>query len=980
MLTEKQKAFFFGRSTLRKLPTEDWLSGTNLNVVSALARVEALSEESPDDCHLLDDSRGYFLSHKSLSELTDSQARSFGLPSTVPFQLRIALNGPMARLDSKILATWHSRAGRRENMEAHGALLTAGDSQYRIPGSLYRILNSIRAVNGAKTTDDRISAVSSLKDQLLDETGSEFDVDRQIDDINLMHASSVSLELSVSAAGVEFDPVLFSEEAINSAGGEVVKETDQLISPELRGQFCERFRSESEVKDAYVIARNQYVFIDPSLRSALSVVKQVQESSPEEKQRFAKSPQSFIKAALTEKGIEDEAADQIVETSFVETDGFSERVLEIGVWKPPVLPFVKRNPNTWVPEGFGLKIGTESYVIPETAVRTLAEKIVEALKSNQGFVELPEVGQLVPATEQSLAAANALLERVMGQDPVPFHAAEGSGEDVEDDDQVIVAPVTHEKSVLKVQENFISSEFTAKFEPRAEFEKYEGPEGFLNTPKTHQVEGIEWMQRCWSLGFPGVLLADDMGLGKTFQTLGFMSWLRHRREQLRLHRSPVLIVAPTTLLGNWEKEASMHISGEYLGDLVLLYGSNVKNLRLPGVATNDVVAGAITLDTSELKSADWILTTYETMRDNHISLATIPFSCVVFDEMQKIKNPKSMMTNAAQALNSEYVIGLTGTPIENSLADLWTLFDTLMPGAMGWGDLRSFLEHYTEENQDRLRQLKEYLQLGQNGSPPPMLRRMKSEVAKDLPSKIERILDAAMSDDQAKRYREAILHSQQSTSRKDKLAAFQSIRGISLHPYYPDSEKADDAEYYVRASARLNTTIEILDQVHMAGEKALVFIESIAMHEWLSFYLKARYNLPQKPGRIYGSVTSVERSNIVDRFQSESNIGFDVLLLSPKAAGVGITLTAATNVIHLSRWWNPAVEDQCTDRAYRIGQLNDVHVYIPRAIHPLYGEGSFDCVLHQLLENKRLLSSEMLIPLETGNEMDQMFEAMSAIE
>ena len=125
--------------------------------------------------------------------------------------------------------------------------------------------------------------------------------------------------------------------------------------------------------------------------------------------------------------------------------------------------------------------------------------------------------------------------------------------------------------------------------------------------------------------------------------------------------------------------------------------------------------------------------------------------------------------------------------------------------------------------------------------------------------------------------------------------------------------------------------------------------------------------------RIYGDTTADTRTTIVSKFQSPKNLGFDVLLLSPKAAGVGLTLTAATNVIHLSRWWNPAVEDQCTDRVYRIGQDKEVTVYIPRSIHPLYGHGSFDCLLHEILESKRALSREMLIPMEGAGDIDYIF-------
>ena len=152
-------------------------------------------------------------------------------------------------------------------------------------------------------------------------------------------------------------------------------------------------------------------------------------------------------------------------------------------------------------------------------------------------------------------------------------------------------------------------------------------------------------------------------------------------------------------------------------------------------------------------------------------------------------------------------------------------------------------------------------------------------------------------------------------------------------------------------------TIEILDKVHAAKEKALVFIESRAMHEWLSFYLKQRYQLPEKPARIYGAVTSTERSKIVDQFQDPDRDGqFDLLLLSPKAAGVGLTLTAATHVIHLSRWWNPAVEDQCTDDI-PIGQRR-MHVYIPQQFIHFTEKGSFDHILHRLLRRRKRSSRQ----------------------
>ena len=967
----------FKKASSSYVDVDSWLSDSHLNIISAIARLETLSDDPEDESHRLNNKQGYFVSAYGISDLTEAQAKSLSLPATIPYQLRLSMTGPMIKPDTRINATWHKRSGQRVTVSEKGPLGLAEGQTYRIPGDLYRLLEAVDEVNdwNGDFIDDRLTLIASLKSHLSQIIGIDVDIERQLDDIHLMHASTVSLDVNISDRGVWFDPVLFSRQTIEDSGEDVVQEDDQLVSEDLQNSFRSQFKESETVKGSYVLTRNQYLFIDPALRPALAVVHKAQRSTPEERHRFAKSPQSFIKAALTDAGIEDETADEIVNASFVETDKFSDRVLEIGVWIPPVLPFIKTKPNTWIPEGFGLKIGTENFTIPEASIRPLAERVVRAIQDGESHVPIPNSDAELPVSTQALQAINVLLEQALHQPPVDITPPEDAPEEDVDDD--IDIPVRPGKTVLRVQNNFTEAGFVAKFEERAEFSGFETPEGFLNEPKNHQIEGIAWLQECWANGFPGALLADDMGLGKTFQTLGFMSWLGAKRRSLGLPRSPVLIVAPTSLLGNWEKEANIHIHPDQVGEMTLLYGSHLRKLRLPGFNTNDVVAGQATLDTKALFDTDWVLTTYETMRDHHISLARIQFSCVVFDEMQKIKNPKSMMTNSAQALNGDFTIGLTGTPIENSLADLWTLFDTLMPGAMGWGDLKQFLNFYTTEHEDRLKALKERLQVGHDGNPPTMLRRMKSEVAKDLPAKLEKVIDGVMPEQQALLYQQAVALSQQSESGKDKQKAFQQIRGVSLHPFYPDSEEAANGDDYVSMSARLRATIEILDEVHKSNEKALVFIESRAMHEWLSYYLKERYGMAEKPARIFGAVTSIERSKIVERFQSDENVGkFDLLLLSPKAAGVGLTLTAATHVIHLSRWWNPAVEDQCTDRAYRIGQSKDVTVYVPRAIHPLYGQGSFDCILHDLLENKRALSSEMLIPLETGDELDQIFSAM----
>jgi SNF2 family DNA or RNA helicase len=179
----------------------------------------------------------------------------------------------------------------------------------------------------------------------------------------------------------------------------------------------------------------------------------------------------------------------------------------------------------------------------------------------------------------------------------------------------------------------------------------------------------------------------------------------------------------------------------------------------------------------------------------------------------------------------------------------------------------------------------------------------------------------------------------------------------------------------VQSSARLRAMVQVLDQVNERGEKALIFVEFLDLQDCLIPYLQKRYDLPVPPMRISGSVSGLKRKDRVDTFQSTQSGKFDVMLLSPKAGGVGLTLTAANHVIHLTRWWNPAVEDQCTDRVYRIGQDKAVHIYLPMAIHPEYGKHSLDKNLHQLLETKRKLSRSVLSPPAiTDSDISRLFE------
>jgi SNF2 family DNA or RNA helicase len=486
--------------------------------------------------------------------------------------------------------------------------------------------------------------------------------------------------------------------------------------------------------------------------------------------------------------------------------------------------------------------------------------------------------------------------------------------------------------------------------------------------KDHQVEGLGWLQQSWARGLRGVLLADDMGLGKTLQALTFLAWLRQAMGAGKLPKAPLLIVAPTGLLKNWEQEHELHLHKPGLGKVVRAFGRELAAIKMSKGRETDL--GQATLDGDCLSKADWVLTTYETLRDYQHSFCSVRYSAVVFDEMQKVKTPGIVMTDAAKALNAHFFVGMTGTPVETRLADLWCLVDTLEPGLLG--DLSIFSRTYEKDvDHEKLKSLKSKLVDPTPEAPQLMLRRMKVDKLPGLPPKIEHNMVETMTGAQAELYDEAIKAARVGGGGSKMLQTLQALRSISLHPFHPQTATDDS---YADQSARFRMMTKALDQISARGEKALIFVESREMQPYLATFLQRRYRLRNLPMLISGEVSGDKRQERVNLFQ-KAGAGFDVILLSPRAGGVGITLTAANHVIHLSRWWNPAIEDQCTDRVYRMGQkAKEVHVYYPMAVHPTYGDQSFDQRLDALLNRRRSLSRELLLPPVDPDDAKDLFQ------
>lgn len=534
---------------------------------------------------------------------------------------------------------------------------------------------------------------------------------------------------------------------------------------------------------------------------------------------------------------------------------------------------------------------------------------------------------------------------------------------------------------------------------------------YARVPFSYQKDAVRWLlghaQRAAKNsqidqfnGFgAGALFADDMGLGKSFCTLIFLAeWLDLWRNSTGNEPPAVLIVAPLSLLENWKAEiGKSFLPSHSVFTRVLIAqseGDLSKVRRRPG-SRDIAVPGEVKQyglgfgDKSE-NSLDYpgscVLSTYQTLRDYRFSFAKAEWSAVIFDEAQNIKNPNALQTISAKALKAILRLTLTGTPVENHLGDLWSIIDTSEPGPLG-----SFLDFRRDWIVRMMRDRDQMAEIGQElrdhiGG--LMLRRTKEEELQGLPEKIggSKPIPIDLTPEQVDLYDTvlAAAHPQYNTeenSANDKkvlnrqLAALWQLRQIVLHPdllgggNIETVNKPSSARAVLKRSGKLAWLLDCLDNIERHREKVLIFCVQKKLQVALSHHLGQIYGLSIPI--INGDTKATSRRSpettrlgLIENFSNQS--GFGVCVLSPIAAGAGLNIVAANHVIHLERHWNPAKEDQATDRVYRIGQERPVTVYLPTTMHP--NVISFDSVLHRLLEKKRSLQSAIgLVPPEAAS-------------
>ncbi|MBV1919019.1 MAG: DEAD/DEAH box helicase [Sphingomonadaceae bacterium] len=952
-LLREEAGKIFRRASSEIVPVSQWPKLAPPAGLSALAVARSTDTDRIVECD-----EGITLPPEIVASLDELDAYALGLPPVTALTLQLRSSGSLNEGTIAVEAKWVRRGGLPVRADVAGARTRESGRVGRIPEPIFSAFRSALAVNAAGSPDERRAAFAGLRSQLGEEIGSGIDADGFIERIRIAYAANFSLDAKTDQGRFDFDPVLFSRQAEETPDGELVDEVEaSLLTPSDTQYFQQRFRRQEGSRRSYLLSDGTLLFLDSLLGKALDIVRNKQAGTSQEKREFLRSPQRILREELQlDKTEDDEAADRL----FIETQQFSERVSGIEIWQRPVLPWIKPKPNSWLPEGFGLRVGEPpdaKYIeLAPGEAQTIAQDVERAIESGSETIAWGD--DRIPVTHATLQSARAIadLEREIILDQEGRSDAHGDEEPLE-------------TFFLQIGENFEQLDYARLPRPASDIALFEVPQlprGLVSSPKPHQLDAFAWLTEAWQRKLPGVLLADDMGLGKTFQALMFLLWLR----QSNTKPGPVLLVAPTGLLRNWQAEIAQHIVPGAMGPVIEAFGGNLAAYRRkPG---SDIRGGTSRLEVSDWDEAGIVVTTYETMRDYHMSFARVPFAAIVYDEVQKLKNSASQMTRAAKTLNGRLQIAMTGTPVENRIQDLWSIADTVYPGFLG--SSRDFEATYPAIEHERLTALQEQLIERDGTSPPFMLRRMKDEILTGLPEKRSEKYAVEMPPAQAQAYDLVLARARalrESGEQGAMLKVLHMLRGTSLHPEPPRG--VDDIPSYIARSARLQKTFEILESIQERKEKVLLFCEDLEMQSFLAMAIQERFDLDQRPMCISGKVPGHKRQDIVSAFQS-SPAPFDVLILSPKAGGVGLTITAANNVIHLSRWWNPAVEDQATDRVYRIGQTRPVTIHIPIAVHPdpAIGPSSFDQRLDALMERKRALSRGLLMPPESNRDVEDL--------
>lgn len=850
---------------------------------------------------------GCLLPYENIYLLDEDERILLGVPQ--PYDKAMRLVGTsmlnLSDFEYKVEFLTYVPDGELIVCERGGNILVKGRDKYLLNEAQYALLNRVDAFNSTpeedKTTDYNLRCFAEIK-ALAEQAGCQ--LDSYLENENVYAPERIKIEIGRDDEGFTVEP------AVN------IEENDK---------FQTYFDKMRKVQAQYPVQRENgervRIVLNKEQKENLHYLKEQcgKHKTREEIQKMIEQPTEFFDP-----------------NSFDLSELYSDRVIEIGVYKPKFYPFICPYKSCWIagatvetPQNGTTKVTINS----EEELEKLKREIQSAKENKKGIVEYNN-------TQLDIEDAMFLAQTAEKQLKDPSQPAKVESENGNEARNVLIIEENAEELGFAVKERTIEKgdKYTLFTDPFLQ-------EGF--SLKDHQKEGVAWLQHLYKSKASGCLMADDMGLGKTLQILYFIDW--HSRKYA--NHKPYLIVAPISLLENWKNEYERFFMQP--------------RMKINMLTSKDVTRKFNKSIVDKMQKMDIILTNYESLRISQLNFCAVEFDVVALDEAQKIKSPGTLVTNAAKALKCNFKIAMTGTPVENSLLDLWCIMDFCVPGLLG--NAKAFAAQYQnplkKEDTDIVALGNEvHDKLGVY-----FMRRLKKDAAKDLPDKIELKEKVFMPPVQKETYA-SVVNDYTSGIQPNMLVTIMHLREVSEHPYLYDSTLLNhETDEIVETSARLQATIKFLDEIKKKGEKVIIFVERKETQKMLQKLCLERYGIITKI--INGDTPSIVKRNMPNKQSRQSSIdefqavdGFNVIIMSPVAAGMGLNVTAANHVIHYSRHWNPAKENQATDRAYRIGQTKDVFVYYPMAVRA--DIKSFDETLDDLLSRKTSLATSTIFPTE----------------
>jgi SNF2 family DNA or RNA helicase len=468
----------------------------------------------------------------------------------------------------------------------------------------------------------------------------------------------------------------------------------------------------------------------------------------------------------------------------------------------------------------------------------------------------------------------------------------------------------------------------AQLQGQAVFTELPVPDDFHGILRPYQVRGYSWLSflKQWGLG---ACLADDMGLGKTVQTLALIA-----RERQTNHQEPVLLVCPTSVVGNWQKEAA-----RFTPHLPVLVHHGVTRAKGKALA-------------KQVRKYAMVISSYALLHRDFELLKEIPWSGVILDEAQNIKNPETKQARAARALPAGYRLALTGTPVENNVGDLWSIMEFLNPGFLSSQTefkRRFFIPIQANRDPDAIQGLQRLTQ-------PFILRRLKTDpkIIDDLPEKNEMKVFCNLTKEQTSLYAAVVEEAGRALDGADGiqrkgviLGLLSKLKQVCNHP----AQFLADNSPVPGRSGKLARLTEMVEEILQVKDRALIFTQFAEMGKILQRHLQETFG--REVLFLHGGTPKKQRDDMVERFQADGS-RLPLFILSLKAGGTGLNLTGANHVFHFDRWWNPAVENQATDRAYRIGQTKDV------LVHKFLCVGTLEEKIDEMIERKREVAEQVV--------------------